>query len=285
MLTPTSPRVAHSRRRGLLAVLAGLAVCVGITAESPQAAGRPVANPAGAPAVHAPQAPAPLPAPVSSRPASPAVERAQLPAAEQRTAYPRVAASSKPATSVPMPDSPADAPAYAPAAEQGTTRHTTTKHTTTSSTHPTKQPANVSGSNWSTAARAVLAQLNSERAAHGLRALRMDSRLVSSAHTHNLTMAAHNQMSHQLPGEAWFADRILAAGYPYVYAGENVGWNSVRTVAGALQLETMMYTERPPNDGHRQNILSPHYTQVGIDVYVDPGTGKIWLTEDFGSRS
>jgi uncharacterized protein YkwD len=285
--------VARSRRRGLLAVLAGLAVCVGLTAESPQAAvGRTAANPAGAAVVHAPQAAAPLaaplPAPVSSRPTSPAAERAQLPAAEQRTAYPRVAASSKPSTS-----KPADSPADAARAAQGTTRQTTSKHTTTSSMAPStaasrhapKPPAKASGSSWSTAARAVLAQLNAERAAHGLRALRMDSRLVSSAHTHNLAMAAHNQMSHQLPGEAWFADRILAAGYPYVYAGENVGWNSVRTVAGALQLETMMYTEKPPNDGHRQNILSPHYTQIGVDVYVDPGTGKIWLTEDFGSRS
>jgi uncharacterized protein YkwD len=280
--------VAHSRRRGLLAVLAGLAVCVGITAESPQAAaGRPVAGPAGAPAAHAPQAPAQLPAPVASLPASPAADRPQLRAAEQRTAYPRVAASSKPSTA---PASPADA---APAAEQRTSKRSTAKHTTsaertTSAKRTTKSsttPAKESGSSWSAAAHAVLAQLNSERAAHGLRALRVDSRLVSSAHTHNLAMAAHNQMSHQLPGEAWFADRILAAGYPYVYAGENVGWNSVRTVAGALQLETMMYDEKPPNDGHRQNILSTHYTQVGIDVYVDPGTGKIWLTEDFGSRS
>jgi uncharacterized protein YkwD len=284
--------VAHSRRRGLLAVLAGLAVCVGITAESPQAAaGRPAANPAAAPAVRAPQAPAQLPTSATFLPASlpafPAADRPQLPAAEQRTAYPRVAANSKPSTA---PTSPADA---APAAEQRTSKqnsskHSATKHptslkrTTKSSTAPA---AEESGSSWSTAARAVLAQLNSERAAHGLRVLRVDSRLVSSAHTHNLAMAAHNQMSHQLPGEAWFADRILAAGYPYVYAGENVGWNSVRTVAGALQLETMMYDEKPPNDGHRQNILSTHYTQVGIDVYVDPGTGKIWLTEDFGSLS
>jgi uncharacterized protein YkwD len=134
-----------------------------------------------------------------------------------------------------------------------------------------------------TIANAVLSQLNAERRAHGLPALVMHSRLVASAHAHNLAMAAANTMSHQLPGELNFASRILRAGYDYRTAGENVGWNSLMTQAGALYLETLMYNEVPPNDGHRRNILSTSYRHIGIDIYFDAAHHKLWLTEDFGS--
>ena len=143
-------------------------------------------------------------------------------------------------------------------------------------------PAGVSNSMSSVIAMAVLSMLNSERAANRLPGLHMNSRLISSAHAHNLTMARYDTMSHQLPGEPFFGDRILAAGYNYQYAGENVGWNSVETQQGALDLESVMYNEVPPNDGHRQNILSTNFVDVGIDIYFDSAHQKLWLTEDFG---
>lgn len=143
-------------------------------------------------------------------------------------------------------------------------------------------PAGVSNSMSSVIAQAVLNMLNNERGANHLPGLRMNGQLISSAHAHNLMMARYNTMSHQLPGEAYFGDRILAAGYNYQYAGENVGWNSQMTEQGALDLESIMYNETPPNDGHRQNILSPNFVDVGIDIYFDSVNQKLWLTEDFG---
>jgi uncharacterized protein YkwD len=132
-------------------------------------------------------------------------------------------------------------------------------------------------------AQSLLQMLNSERRANGRGPLTMNTKLIQSAHAHNLDMAAQNEMSHQLPGEAYFADRITAAGYKYEYAGENIGWNSVQTLDGVLALERIMYNERPPGEtGHRENILSRNYTDVGIDVYFDDANGKVWLTEDFG---
>lgn len=131
----------------------------------------------------------------------------------------------------------------------------------------------------------ILGMLNSERAAHGLRALTMNAQLIRSAHGHNLDMARQNTMSHQLPHEAYFATRIERAGYHYSWAGENIGWNSEMNLAGVRELETMMYHEKAPNDGHRKNILSTHYTNVGIDVHFDRINGKVWLTQDFGRPS
>jgi uncharacterized protein YkwD len=91
-------------------------------------------------------------------------------------------------------------------------------------------------------------------------------------------------MSHQLPGEAFFATRFQKAGYHWQYAGENVGWNSRTSKAGVLMLEKVMYAEKAPYDGHRLNILGKHYRDVGIDVYIDKKHHKVWLTTDFGRK-
>lgn len=130
-------------------------------------------------------------------------------------------------------------------------------------------------------AQRMLALLNQERRAHGKKPLTMAYKLRVSAHRHNLHMAARNTMSHQLPGEPFFATRISNAGYHWQAAGENIGWNSDQSVKGLLYLEREMYNERPPNDGHRENILSSQFTQVGIDVYYDAKHHKIWFTQDF----
>lgn len=130
--------------------------------------------------------------------------------------------------------------------------------------------------------RAVLHELNLERRAHHLPILHMDQRLRLSARWHNLTMARYNTMSHQLPGELDFARRISRAGYHWSYAAENIGWNSRMTRAGVVTLQKIMYNEKAPDNGHRANILSTKYRQVGVDVYLDRKHHKVWLTTDFG---
>jgi uncharacterized protein YkwD len=132
-------------------------------------------------------------------------------------------------------------------------------------------------------ARAMLGLLNRERSANHRRPLTMSTRLKVSAHRHNLRMARTNTMSHQLPGEAFFATRISRTGYRWRAAGENIGWNSNVSSRGVLALERAMYNERPPNNGHRVNILSTSFSQVGIDVYFDAKHHKVWFTQDFGA--
>ena len=142
-------------------------------------------------------------------------------------------------------------------------------------------PSSMTRTEWAMA-ESLKHLLNAERAAHHLPALSMRTALINSAHSHNLAMARANTMSHQLPGEPGLATRITQAGYKWHYAGENIGWNSVMTTAGVLQLEKIMYAEVPPNNGHKLNILSTHYTNVGVDVYLDRAHHKVWLTTDFG---
>jgi uncharacterized protein YkwD len=133
--------------------------------------------------------------------------------------------------------------------------------------------------------RGVIQQLiNSERRAHGRHALRVNTRLRVTAHDHNLDMARYDLMSHQLPGEPYFATRFTDAGYRWVWAGENIAWNSDMSQAGVVELEQLMYNERPPYDDHRVNILNPHFRDLGVDVYFDDQHGRVWLTTDFGRR-
>lgn len=131
------------------------------------------------------------------------------------------------------------------------------------------------------AAKSVFALLNAERAAHHLPALGWSTALVSSARRHNIAMAGENSMSHQVPGEAVFSTRISQAGVAWHAVAENIGWTTNRTSTGATGLQTAMYNEKAPDDGHRQNILSTATRYVGIDTMIDAATGKLWLTQDF----
>lgn len=135
-----------------------------------------------------------------------------------------------------------------------------------------------------TISTAVLKLINYERSLHGLRPVWMSDQLRLSARRHNVRMAYWDEMSHQLPGEPNFGQREINAGYYWSYAGENIAWNSEMDKDGVLLLERLMYREKPPNDGHRLNILSTHYRNVGVDVYMDRTHHKVWLTTDFGHR-
>jgi len=140
-------------------------------------------------------------------------------------------------------------------------------------------PPSLSGSDQ--IAQSVLNALNSSRSQAGLPALRWSSALQRSAHQHNLAMAAANQLSHQLPGEATLGARESQQGVSWTFAAENIGWTSDISTNGALAMEASMLGEQPPNDGHRQNILSSQANSIGIDVVLDRAHGRLWLTEDF----
>jgi uncharacterized protein YkwD len=130
-------------------------------------------------------------------------------------------------------------------------------------------------------AHAVFQAINQSRADNGLPSLTWSTALANSARQHDLTMQAANTLSHQLPGEAAFGDRERQQGVNWTWAAENIGENSDQTINGALGLHKAMMNEQPPNDGHRQNILTTSGNIVGIAILIDQQHGLLWLTEDF----
>ncbi len=157
-----------------------------------------------------------------------------------------------------------------------------TKPATPKPTTPTVPPAN------STVVNELLAQINQLRADNGLPAYTLLSGLNASAHKHNLVMISGCGMSHQCPGEASVGARMTAQGVHWNSCGENVGWSGphpntqAALISAAEGLTTSMYNEKPPDDGHRQNLLSNSFHHVGIDVIRD-SSGKVWLTQDFSN--
>jgi uncharacterized protein YkwD len=145
-------------------------------------------------------------------------------------------------------------------------------------------PGTASGS----AASQVLSLINQARAQAGLPAYTISSGLDTSSRKHTLVMAGGCGLSHQCPGEASLGDRLTAAGVSWTSAGENIGEGGPEpdTTAGiakmAVDLTQGMLNEKPPDDGHRLNILSSSFHHIGIYVFRDSG-GTVWMTQDFSN--
>jgi hypothetical protein len=108
--------------------------------------------------------------------------------------------------------------------------------------------------------QAIINLVNQERADAGLAALRVNTRLVTAAAHHASNMVLFDNMSHTLPGSdaPTLTDRLQQAGYAYSAAGENIAWN----YAGAQAVMDGWMT----SSGHRANILSTTYTELGVAV-------------------
>ncbi|HTU74289.1 MAG TPA: CAP domain-containing protein [Trebonia sp.] len=144
------------------------------------------------------------------------------------------------------------------------------------------------GTSSASAAGQVLALINQARSAAGLPALTITSGLDASSSAHNLRMAGGCGLSHQCPGEQPLGNRETAAGVDWTSAGENIGEggpvadSSSAIAQMAVGLTQSMLNEKPPDDGHRLNILSSTFTHIGIAVYRD-SSGTVWLTQDFSN--
>jgi uncharacterized protein YkwD len=152
----------------------------------------------------------------------------------------------------------------------------------------TPPPPSSGGGRYGPAEAQVLALINQARAQAGLAGYSVTSGLVTSAGGHNNLMAAGCGLSHQCPGEPSLGDRETNAGVHWTAAGENIGeagpiTTSASAIAqAAVGLTQSMLDEKPPDDGHRLNILSGTYTHVGLVVVID-GKGTVWMTQDFSN--
>lgn len=116
--------------------------------------------------------------------------------------------------------------------------------------------------------------LNADRAANGLPALKVNMNLVRLAENYAQDMINRKYFSHYNPeGQSPF-DRMQQAGISYRYAGENLAINS--NVAAAEKA----FMNSP---GHRANILSPNFTEVGLGVRYN-SAGSAYVVQEFISK-
>jgi uncharacterized protein YkwD len=119
-------------------------------------------------------------------------------------------------------------------------------------------------------ARALFRDLNAARAAAGLAPLDLPPRLCAIARAHASDMVTRRYFGHDSPdGLSPFA-RMDRAGWRYGYAGENLALDVDERAASRTLYRS---------NGHRDNMLEPHYAHVGIAA-IETGQGEIFV-EDF----
>jgi uncharacterized protein YkwD len=133
--------------------------------------------------------------------------------------------------------------------------------------------------------QATLCLLNNERVTHGLRPLTEAAALTQPSAAYSARMVTENFFAHVAPDGSTLTDRLEADGYIDPdgdwTVGENIAWgqgdiSTARAIAVA-------WMNSPP---HRENILEPEYTEVGIGIVPGTPGDASWgatYTTDFGA--
>jgi serralysin len=130
----------------------------------------------------------------------------------------------------------------------------------------------------------MLALINAERAAAGLQPLRLNSRLNASAEMHSQWMLNQDVFSHTGANGSTATARMQAAGYQFSgswMSAENIAFQSVRGAEGYSDDVIDLHTALMNSAGHRANILTPNFSEVGIGIEIGQFTtsdGRTFLS-------
>ncbi|MDE2025074.1 MAG: hypothetical protein KGJ07_01120 [Patescibacteria group bacterium] len=140
---------------------------------------------------------------------------------------------------------------------------------------------NVLGLSVNISSEDLLLQTNIQRQQHGLTVLQLNDQLSSAACAKRDNMFNYNYWAHVNPSTGqtpWVF--IQASGYKYTYAGENLA-RGFTTAPDAMNA----WMASP---SHRENILSPNYSDVGFCVGQGALTGEsdtVLIVQMFGGRA
>ena len=122
---------------------------------------------------------------------------------------------------------------------------------------------------------AIIELTNLERQRVGLPALRAEARLMQAAQLQAEQNATLGRLDHVLPDARYPSpeDRLAAAGYPWQAYGENIAYGHASVAA--------VVTAWMNSPGHRENIVSPSFTEIGAGHTIDR-SGRPYYAQVFG---
>jgi uncharacterized protein YkwD len=134
----------------------------------------------------------------------------------------------------------------------------------------------------------VVARINAQRTARGLRPLRVSRGLTAAASYHSREMGLRGFFEHESVNGAPFwkrIERFYPMGRGSWAVGENIFYETPDSSAASAVHEWMK------SPGHRQNILSPEWREIGIGAAhfasargTYGGHSVTIVTADFGAR-
>jgi uncharacterized protein YkwD len=118
----------------------------------------------------------------------------------------------------------------------------------------------------------LLERANAERLVRGLAPLRWDPGLAAMARNWSETMTATNNFAHRPKGAtSGFAVPAVCC------------WENIFSVGGTMT-SVQLHDGWMRSTGHRNNILSPEVTLMGVGVVCGAG-GKSYATQNFGTET
>lgn len=153
----------------------------------------------------------------------------------------------------------------------------TTPDTTTPTT-PTDSNTNTNNTNTNTNTdnaaigdyeQQVVDQVNKERAAAGLSALKVNTKLASVAEKKAEDLRDNNYFSHTSPTYGSPFDMMKQFGITYTAAGENI--------AKGQKTPSAVMNGWMNSEGHRANILNSSYTEIGVGYVTDSNGNTYWV--------
>ena len=135
--------------------------------------------------------------------------------------------------------------------------------------------------------RTTLCLLNNERTSRGLHELRLNPRLSMAARAHSGDMVAKHYFDHVSKTGKDVVDRLYRTGYlgdvQTWIVGENLAWGTGGRSTPKQILSAWMHSP-----GHRQNILTARFREIGIGVVDGVPVGRradgATYTTTFGAR-
>lgn len=116
--------------------------------------------------------------------------------------------------------------------------------------------------------------VNNARAQAGLSALALNAQLAAAAQGHSIDMACHGFIGHNGSDGSTPSQRIAAAGYAASRASEIIYGSGYPQTAFDWWMNDQV---------HRDEILNPNVTEMGVGYAYMPDTTKGYYTVDFAS--
>lgn len=123
----------------------------------------------------------------------------------------------------------------------------------------------------------VLELTNIERQKVGAPPLVASSELTSAAQAYSVVLASSGCFAHTCGPVPDMADRLGQAGYQ--------GWTAIaENIAAGYPTPEDVVAGWMASPGHRENLLSPRYTEIGIGLANGGGRYGTFWTQNFGTR-